>query len=78
MEKNFQDLPLELLKTELNKLRDRLRDLEDMHSFTFGRTSVHIGAEKAQRMQLEFEQEQAALHASIEELESLVKERETN
>ena len=46
MAKNLHDLSLEELKAERQKLQDSLCDLEEMHVFTFSRTSVHIGAEK--------------------------------
>lgn len=51
------DMPVEELKAELRRLRDNLCDLEDQHAFAFVKTSVHIGAEKAQRMQEEFDEE---------------------
>jgi hypothetical protein len=57
MEKKFEDMSLDELRAELKRLKENICDLEDMHSFTFGRTSVHIGAEKAQNMQQEFEEE---------------------
>jgi len=41
-----------------------------MHVFTFGKTTAHIGAETAQRMQEEYEQERNELLALIETLES--------
>jgi oligoendopeptidase F len=57
MNKRLLDMTSEELKTELERVKDNLCDLEDMHSFTFVKTSVHIGAEKAQNMQAEFEEE---------------------
>ena len=57
MEKELDRMTAEELKAELERLKDSLCDLEDMHSFTFGKTSVHIGAEKANSMQAEFEEE---------------------
>ena len=63
------------LTEELRRLRDNLRDLEEMHSFTFVKTSVHIGAEKAQNLQEEFEQECKEYGERIEELERLLSEK---
>jgi hypothetical protein len=64
----------EELKAELARIKSNLCDLEDMHSFTFG-TSVHIGAEKAQNMQLEFEEECKLHTTQIAELEKALKAR---
>lgn len=64
------------LKAELARLKDNLCDLEDMHSFTFGKTSVHIGSEKAQNMQIEFEEECGMLNRRIAEIEKEIKARE--
>ena len=50
-------MTIDELKAELKRLKDNLCDLEDTHSFTFVKTSVHIGAEKAQNLQQEFEEE---------------------
>jgi hypothetical protein len=50
-------MSIEELKAELKRLKDNLCDLEDMHSFALGKTSVHIGAGKAENMQAEFEEE---------------------
>ena len=53
----LDELTVDQLKTELRRLKDNLCDAEDMHAFTFGRTSVHIGAEKAQNLTAEYEEE---------------------
>lgn len=66
----------EELKTELKRLKENLCDLEDMHSFTFVKTSVHIGAEKAQNMQSEFEAECALYNEKIAEIENLLERRD--
>lgn len=75
MEKILEHMTDEELKTELKRLRDNLCDLEDMHSFTFGKTSVHIGAEKAQNLQSAFEQECALFNGKIAEIEDLLQRR---
>ncbi len=53
MTKKLDDMPIDELKAELKRLKENLCDLEDMHAFTFGKTSVHIGAEKAQNLTAE-------------------------
>jgi len=73
MSKKLDDMTVEELRTELKRLKDSLCDLEDMHSFTFGKTTVHIGAEKAQNMQSEFEEECRAHNEQITEIEKLLK-----
>jgi len=73
MKKKFEDMSLDELRAELTRLRENLCDLEDMHSFTFGRTSVHIGAEKAQNMQREFEEECNEHNEKIAAVERLLK-----
>jgi len=73
MKKKFEDMSLDELRAELKRLRGNLCDLEDMHSFTFGRTSVHIGAEKAQNMQREFEEECNEHSEKIAAVERLLK-----
>lgn len=55
MNKKIEDMTVDELKTELKRLKDSLCDIEDLHAFTFGKTSVHIGAEKAQNMAAEYE-----------------------
>ncbi|MHB8880366.1 MAG: hypothetical protein ACYC69_02515 [Thermodesulfovibrionales bacterium] len=69
MNDNLSNLTTEELQESLKKLRDNLCDLEDMHSFTFGKTTLHIGAEKAQNMQTEFEEECKMYAQQIAEVE---------
>ncbi len=57
MNRRHDAMTIDELKAELKRLKDSLCDLEEMHAFTFVKTSVHIGAEKAQNMQAEFEEE---------------------
>ena len=75
MNKNIEDMTVEELKAELQRVKDNLCDLEDTHAFTFGKTSVHIGAEKAQNMQQEYEDECRAGNERIAEIEALLKAR---
>lgn len=76
MDQRPDTMALEELKAELKRLKDNLCDLEDMHSFTFGKTSVHIGAEKVENMQIEFEEECRMLNERIAEIEKELKARE--
>ncbi len=46
-----------------------------MHSFTFGKTSVHIGAEKTQNIQLEFEEECKMYNEQIGAIEKALNAR---
>ncbi|MDA8077518.1 MAG: hypothetical protein M0Z79_01135 [Nitrospiraceae bacterium] len=69
MDKRPGERTTEELMEMLQKLKDSLCDLEDMHAFTFGKTSLHIGAEKAQRLQAEFEEECRLLNRRIAEIE---------
>jgi hypothetical protein len=75
MKKNIQDMTVDELTEELKRLKDNLCDLEEMHSFTFGKTSVHIGAQKAQNLQTEFEEECMAYQEQIAAVERLLKEK---
>ncbi len=68
-------MSIEELRAELARLKDNLCDLEDQHAFTFGRTSVHIGAEKAQNMQAEFEEECKAYNDRIATIEKALKSK---
>ncbi len=75
MTKPYAEMTTKELKAELAKLKDSLCDLEDMHSFTFGKTTVHIGAEQAQNLQEEFERECREHAGRITEIEHLLTER---
>ena len=57
MDKKPENMTIEELRAELQLLKDNLCDFEDIHSFTFQKTTVHIGAEMAHNMQTEFEEE---------------------
>lgn len=69
MIKEYKNMSIEELEAELKRLKENLCDLEDMHAFTFVKTSVHIGAEKAQNMQAEFEEECRQYNEKIAEIE---------
>ena len=75
MGKKYEDMTIEELQKELSRLRENLCDIEDQHSFTFGRTSVHIGALQAQNLQEEYEQECREHAESIAALEKVLKAR---
>lgn len=75
MADNLKSLTVEELKAELERLKDNLCDIEDMHLFTFAKTSAHIGSEKAQNMQIEFEEECEMLNERIAEIEKELKSR---
>jgi hypothetical protein len=75
MTKNFDDMSIDELKAELTRLKDNLCDLEDVHSFTFVKTSVHIGAEKAQNMTAEYEEECRMYGEQIAAVEKVLKVR---
>jgi len=75
MDKIPDQMTVEELKAELERLKDNLCDLEDMHSFSFQKTTVHIGAEKAQNMQAEFEEECRVYNEQIAAIEKELKAR---
>lgn len=52
-----ENLSTEQLKAELERLKDELCDMEEVHTFTFQKTQVHISAEKVSSMQAEFDEE---------------------
>jgi len=66
-------LSVEELRAELKRLRENLCDLEETHAFTFGKTTVHIGAEQAQSMQEEFEEECRQYNTRIVKIERILK-----
>lgn len=69
----LEDMSVEELKSELKRLKDSLCDIEDLHSFTFGKTSVHIGAEKAQNMAAEYEEDCKLHNDQIAAIEKALK-----
>jgi len=73
MSKKIEDMTADELKDELKRLKDSLCDIEDLHSFTFGKTSVHIGAEKAQNMTDEYEAECRQHNEQIAAVEQALK-----
>jgi len=73
MDKRPDSMTIEELRAELKRLKDNLCDFEDMHSFTFQKTSVHIGAEMAHNMQTEFEEECRKYQEQIEVIEKALK-----
>jgi hypothetical protein len=75
MSKNLNEMTIDELKVELKRLKDNLCDIEDMHNFTFGKTTVHIGAEQAQNMAEEYEQECKVHNDQIVAIEKLLKEK---
>jgi hypothetical protein len=73
MDKRLEDMSVEELTAELKRLKDSLCDIEDLHAFTFGKTSVHIGAEKAQNMATEYEDDCKRYNDQIEAVEKALK-----
>jgi hypothetical protein len=73
MSKRIEDMTIDELKAELKRLKDNLCDLEDLHAFTFGKTSVHIGAEKAQNLTAEYEDECRLFNVQIAAVEKALK-----
>ena len=72
IERPYEAMSVEELRAELDRLKDNLCDLEDTHSFTFGKTTVHIGAEQAQSMQEEYEEECRSYKEQIAAIEALL------
>jgi ribosomal protein L29 len=75
MSKPYETMTVQELRSELKRLKEDLCDIEDTHAFTFGKTSVHIGAEQAQNMQLEYEDECRTITEKIARIEALLLER---
>lgn len=73
MAKKIEDMTIDELKAELTRLKDNLCDLEDIHAFTFVKTSVHIGAEKAQNLTAEYEDECRLFNEQIAAVEKALK-----
>ena len=73
MTKKLDGMSIDELRVELKRLKDNLCDLEDLHAFTFGKTSVHIGAEKAQNMATEYEDDCKRYNDQIAAVEKALK-----
>ena len=73
MNTKYEDMTVEQLSFELKRIKDNLCDLEDVHAFTFGKTFVHIGAEKAQNMTAEYEEECRHFNDQIDAIEKALK-----
>jgi hypothetical protein len=71
-ERSYETMSEEELKVELGRLKENLCDLEETHAFTFGKTTVHIGAEQAQSMQEEYEVECRSYNERIAAIEVLL------
>ncbi len=76
MAKNLETMTVDELRNELKRLKDNLCDIEDMHAFTFGKTTVHIGAEQAQNMAMEYEQECRVYNEQIAAVEKALRSKE--
>jgi len=76
MNAELEAMTIEELNSRLQQLRENMCDIEDLHSFTFGKTSLHIGAERAQSMQSEFEEECLLYTEQIGAVEKEIRKRE--
>ncbi len=65
------------LRKELERLRASLCDLQEMHDYTFGKTNAHIGAEMANNMQAEYEEECSEHEKKMAVIEQLLKDGES-
>jgi hypothetical protein len=72
-EKTYETMSVEELRAELKRLKENLCDLEETHSFTMGKTTVHIGAEQAQAMQEEYEEECTLYNGRIARIEGVLR-----
>ena len=75
MSESLERMTIDQLKAELKRLKDNRCDLEDMHAFTFGKTSVHIGAEKAQNLTTEYEDECRLFDEQIAAVKRVLREK---
>jgi len=72
----YNALSEEELRAELKRLKENLCDLEETHTFTFSKTTVHIGAERAQAMQEEYEEECRQYSEQIARIEGILRAKE--
>ena len=75
MNKSPADMSTDGLEVDHARLKEGLCDLEEMHSYALNKTSIHIGVEKAQNMQAEFEEECREYEERIAENEKVLKNR---
>jgi hypothetical protein len=75
MIRKIEDMTFDELTAELKLLKENLCDLEDMHAFTFEKTGVHIGAERAQNLQAEYEEECRIYNERIASIERLLEKK---
>jgi len=75
MSDKYAVMTVDELKGELKRLKDNLCDIEEMHHFTFNKTTLHIGADQAQNMALEHEQECRAYSDEIAKVEEALKSK---
>ena len=73
--KNLDDMTVDELKAELKSVKANLDDYEEMHAFTFTKTSVHISATKVDEMQTEYDDEVTSYKRRIAEIEKWLKEK---
>jgi translation elongation factor P/translation initiation factor 5A len=71
-EMTYETMSVEELRAELKRLKENLCDLEETQSFTMGKTTVHIGAEQAQAMQEEYEEEYTLYNGQIARIEGIL------
>ena len=72
-ERSYETMSVDDLHAEFKRLKENLQDLEETHAFTFGKTTVHIGADQAQSMQEEYEEECGQYNALIVKIEGILK-----
>ena len=73
--KLLEDMTSDELREELRRTREYLEDYEEMHAFTFTKTSVHISATKVDEIQKDHEDETKEYKDKINEIERLLRER---
>jgi fumarate hydratase class II len=71
MDKPFEQLDTDTLRTELELARERLTDVEETFNFTLANTNTHL----ADAMVLEFEQELYEHRETVAKLESLLQKK---
>lgn len=71
----MENLTTEQLKSQLERLKEELCDMEDVHNFTFQKTQVHISAEKVSNMQAEFDEECREFRQKIAQIEKELSKR---